>query len=101
MAGNEKRQGRRGESGVKSATEEKLIPAGQLANHFDAVWVEVPHAEYGARQAPEDPDIGQTIHRLREERQLSLKDLAAKSSLTQSFLRQVERGLTSPSVGSL
>ncbi len=101
MAGNDRRQGQREERGGKSAAEEKLIPAGELANRFEGVWVESPGAEDGARQTPEEPDIGQTIHRLREERQLSLKELATKSGLTQSFLSQVERGLTSPSVASL
>ncbi len=49
----------------------------------------------------EEPEVGQTIRRLREERHLSLKELAARAGLTQSFLSQVERNLTSPSVASL
>jgi transcriptional regulator with XRE-family HTH domain len=48
-----------------------------------------------------EPDLGATIRRLRESRQLSLKEVAARSGLTQSFLSQVERNLTSPSVASL
>lgn len=78
-----------------------LIPAGQLASHFAAVWAD--GARPGSETTPtsDEADIGQTIHRFREERQLSLKDLAARSGLTQSFLSQVERGLTSPSVASL
>lgn len=48
-----------------------------------------------------EPDVGATIRRLREERNLSLKEVAARSGLTQSFLSQVERNLTSPSVASL
>ncbi len=48
-----------------------------------------------------EPDLGMTIRRLRESRQLSLKETAARSGLTQSFLSQVERNLTSPSVASL
>jgi transcriptional regulator with XRE-family HTH domain len=48
-----------------------------------------------------EPDVGVTIRRLREERGLSLKEVAARSGLTQSFLSQVERNLTSPSVASL
>jgi transcriptional regulator with XRE-family HTH domain len=51
--------------------------------------------------APTEPEIGATLRRLREERHLSLKDVAARSGLTQSFLSQVERDLTSPSVASL
>jgi len=48
-----------------------------------------------------EPDLGMTIRRLREDRQFSLKEVAARSGLTQSFLSQVERNLTSPSVASL
>lgn len=48
-----------------------------------------------------DAELGATIRRLRDERGLSLKEVAARSGLTQSFLSQVERNLTSPSVASL
>lgn len=48
-----------------------------------------------------EPDLGSTIRRLREERNLSLKEVALRSDLTPSFLSQVERNLTSPSVASL
>ncbi|HEY6408624.1 MAG TPA: XRE family transcriptional regulator [Ktedonobacteraceae bacterium] len=48
-----------------------------------------------------EADLGLTIRRLRESRQLSLKEVAARSGLTQSFLSQVERNLTNPSVASL
>jgi transcriptional regulator with XRE-family HTH domain len=103
MGSREKRHGQQDdwEMTPKKPQDQSLIPAGQLARHFDAVWVGGSRAEDDVRQPPEDPDIGQTIHRMREERQLSLKELAAKSGLTQSFLSQVERGLTSPSVASL
>lgn len=50
---------------------------------------------------PNEPDLGLAIRRLREERKLSLKEVAARSGLTPSFLSQVERNLTSPSVASL
>jgi transcriptional regulator with XRE-family HTH domain len=50
---------------------------------------------------PNEPDLGSTIRRLREERNLSLKEVAIRSDLTPSFLSQVERNLTSPSVASL
>lgn len=49
----------------------------------------------------DEPDVGVTLRRLREERHITLKELAARSGLTQSFLSQVERNLTSPSVASL
>src|SRR2546425_11296955 len=48
-----------------------------------------------------EPDLGSAIRRLREERNLSLKEVAERSELTPSFLSQVERNLTSPSVASL
>ncbi len=51
--------------------------------------------------AADEPAVGATIRRLREERRLSLKEVAARAGLTQSFLSQVERDLTSPSVASL
>lgn len=50
---------------------------------------------------PGETDLGATIRRLREERNLSLKEVAMRSDLTPSFLSQVERNLTSPSVASL
>jgi transcriptional regulator with XRE-family HTH domain len=53
------------------------------------------------KETANEPDLGLTIRRLRESRQLSLKEVAARSGLTQSFLSQVERNLTSPSVASL
>ena len=53
------------------------------------------------RDTANEADLGLTIRRLRESRQLSLKEVATRSGLTQSFLSQVERNLTSPSVASL
>lgn len=50
---------------------------------------------------PNEPDLGSTIRRLREDRNLSLKEVALRSDLTPSFLSQVERNITSPSVASL
>lgn len=60
-----------------------------------------PHTQARSSGAPGEPDLGATIRRLRESRNLSLKEVAARSGLTQSFLSQVERNLTSPSVASL
>jgi len=45
--------------------------------------------------------LGERIRNLRERRGRSLKQLASGTGLTQSFLSQVERDLTSPSVASL
>jgi transcriptional regulator with XRE-family HTH domain len=45
--------------------------------------------------------LGERIRSMREKRGQSLKQLALATGLTQSFLSQVERELTSPSVASL
>lgn len=45
--------------------------------------------------------LGERIRTMREGRGESLKQLAGATGLTQSFLSQVERDLTSPSVASL
>jgi transcriptional regulator with XRE-family HTH domain len=45
--------------------------------------------------------LGERIRTMRDKRGQSLKQLAQATSLTQSFLSQVERDLTSPSVASL
>lgn len=45
--------------------------------------------------------LGERIRSLRDMRSMSLKQLAESTALTQSFLSQVERDLTSPSVASL
>lgn len=57
--------------------------------------------QVGDEGTSEEPEVGETIRKLREERHLSLKELAMRAGLTQSFLSQVERNLTSPSVASL
>lgn len=45
-----------------------------------------------------DRDIGRRIRHLRKARDLSLKDVAERSGLSVSFLSQIERGTSSPSV---
>ena len=45
--------------------------------------------------------IGKKIRKRRENFGLSLRDLAAKTGLTASFISQVERGVTNPSLSSL
>ena len=47
------------------------------------------------------PRVGEVIRRLRQQRGLSLRDLAERSSLSQSFLGAVERGQSDISVGRL
>jgi transcriptional regulator with XRE-family HTH domain len=51
--------------------------------------------------APAPPRIGERLRAARRERGLSLAAVAARSGLTKGFLSEVERDLTSPSVGSL
>jgi transcriptional regulator with XRE-family HTH domain len=118
MAGNGKRNDAR-------ARAEARVPERGTAESSPAVWPEQDgrlaqldgherHPEPAAQVAApptfqppaaaplaEEPEVGGTIRRLREERRLSLKEVAARSGLTQSFLSQVERDLTSPSVASL
>ena len=50
---------------------------------------------------PNNVMIGQKIRKRRDDFGMSLRDLAAKTGLTASFISQVERGVTSPSLNSL
>jgi transcriptional regulator with XRE-family HTH domain len=50
---------------------------------------------------PENIAIGQKLHKRRGDFGLSLRDLAKKTGVTASFLSQIERGVTSPSLNSL
>jgi transcriptional regulator with XRE-family HTH domain len=52
----------------------------------------------GAQAAPR---VGEVIRRLRQQRGLSLRDLAERSGLSQSFLGAVERGRSDIAVGRL
>ena len=45
--------------------------------------------------------IGKRLHKRRTELQLTLRELAAKTDLTSSFLSQLERGLANPSLKTL
>lgn len=61
----------------------------------------------GKPDTPEDggsgavPRVGEVIRRLRQQRGLSLRDLAERSGLSQSFLGAVERGRSDIAVGRL
>lgn len=46
-------------------------------------------------------DIGKTIHKIRKERKMTLKELSEKTSLSTGYLSQFERGLTSIAIESL
>jgi transcriptional regulator with XRE-family HTH domain len=45
--------------------------------------------------------LGQTVRRLREDRSMSLRQLAEEAEVSESFVSQVERGRANPSVASL
>ncbi|MFN2489281.1 MAG: helix-turn-helix domain-containing protein [Actinomycetota bacterium] len=49
----------------------------------------------------EELRLGRSVRRLRAERALSLKQLAERASVSESFISQVERGVANPSVASL
>jgi len=48
-----------------------------------------------------DPGLGDTIRRLRLDKGLSLRVVADRASVSESFLSQVERGIADPSIASL
>lgn len=47
------------------------------------------------------PAVGERIRRTREERGLSVRELAARSALSVGLISQVERGITDPSLQTL
>src|SRR5258708_35902526 len=109
MTSNNRRNGRRRQDEATASTGEA---PGQVAKLQDAENIAHLAVKKGQEQqtspavhtpvvSPNEPDLGTTIRRLREARQLSLKEVAERSGLTPSFLSQVERNLTSPSVASL
>ncbi|HEY1315720.1 MAG TPA: helix-turn-helix domain-containing protein [Gaiella sp.] len=68
--------------------------------------VEIPPAEEasvdeGRIVRASTPRVGEVIRRLRRQRGFSLRDLAERSGLSQSFLGAVERGQSDISVGRL
>jgi transcriptional regulator with XRE-family HTH domain len=46
-------------------------------------------------------ELGKRIRKERQKRQLTLEDMSKKSSLSKSFLSQIERGIAEPSITSL
>jgi len=49
---------------------------------------------------PETPEIGERIKRLRLSRDLTLKALERKAQVSATHISEIERGLTSPTVGA-
>ena len=50
---------------------------------------------------PGSVEVGQRLRELREERDISMRELARRSNLSANALSMIERGLTSPSVSTL
>ena len=48
-----------------------------------------------------DIELGPRLRRLRTARALTLRELAARAGVTESFLSQVERGVATPSIASV
>jgi transcriptional regulator with XRE-family HTH domain len=48
-----------------------------------------------------DAELGPRLRRLRTSRVLTLRELAARAGVTESFLSQVERGVATPSIASV
>lgn len=46
-------------------------------------------------------ELGDLVKRIRKSEKLSIVDLARRTGLSQSFISQLERGLTNPSISSL
>ena len=46
-------------------------------------------------------DLGTRIRSLRQARRLTLRDVAERAGVTESFLSQVERDVTSPSIATV
>ena len=55
----------------------------------------------GRRIVTEELRLGGRIRALRQARRLTLRDVAERSGVTESFLSQVERGVASPSIASV
>ena len=53
------------------------------------------------RESAAEFDLGARLRWLRRSQKLTLRELAERASVTESFLSQVERGVASPSVASL
>ena len=48
-----------------------------------------------------DLELGPLLRRLRSSRSLTLRELASRAGVTESFLSQVERGVATPSIASV
>jgi transcriptional regulator with XRE-family HTH domain len=58
-------------------------------------------ASIGASRATPDVQLGPRIRALRQARSITLRELAERAGVTESFLSQVEREVTSPSIATV
>ena len=58
-------------------------------------------ASTSAPSAPSELQLGPRIRALRQARNVTLRELAERAGVTESFLSQVEREVTSPSIASV
>ena len=56
---------------------------------------------HGAKPLSTDLQLGPRIRALRQARRLTLRDVADRAGVTESFLSQVERDVTSPSIATV
>jgi transcriptional regulator with XRE-family HTH domain len=61
----------------------------------------VPSVASPQAPAPAELQLGPRIRSLRQARNVTLRELAARAGVTESFLSQVEREVTSPSIASV
>ena len=55
----------------------------------------------GAAEVQNDVDVGERLRAIRNRRRLTLREVADRAGLSESFLSQVERGRASASIASL
>jgi transcriptional regulator with XRE-family HTH domain len=60
-----------------------------------------PRTDAGRASRPSYPQIGERLRARRQERGLSLRDLADRLGVSPSLISQIERGLANPSVSTL
>jgi transcriptional regulator with XRE-family HTH domain len=76
-------------------------PAHPAAELIGAATTTVAPTPAAAVPMASDRNLGDTIRRLRLEKGLSLRAVAERASVSESFLSQVERGIADPSIASL
>ncbi len=75
------------------------LSVNRLQVHFSAVGNDRRATAIAAQD--DEVDLGARIRALRLRQGLTLRELAARAGVTESFLSQVERGVASPSIASV